>query len=211
VLGTAGGDPQHAIAMDFSFWDSRITPIVFANPARFGILSDGFDAYHDVAASDYFVEPLKTQVAALLGTYDGSVHRTIAPLGGTIAVDIAGTAMGHWYNPTQPVNPETPHLAIAPDNVNPNMIGFSVGLSLPVWGLALQEFLPVNSGLVNRNPGQVTADGNIYCYESPGNWIMLMKMPTSSTLQLEGRPGAASCAAAQPWTFKSGASFTYSR
>jgi hypothetical protein len=211
ALGTAGGDPPHSIALDFSLWDLRVPAATFANPARFPANNDQFDAYHDVAASDYFGEPLKTQVAALLGTYDGSVHRTIAPLGGTIAVDIVGTAMGHWYNPTQPVNPETPHLAIAPDNVNPNVIGFSVGLSLPVWGLGLQEFTPVNSGTVNRNPGQVTADGNIYCYESPGNWIMLLKMPTSTTLQLEGRPGAASCAAAQPWTFKAGASFTYSR
>lgn len=211
VIGTAGGDPPHSIALDFSLWDTRVPALTFANPARFPANNDNFDAYHDVAASDYFTEPLKTQVAALLGSYDGSIHRTIPPLGGTIAVDIAGTAMGHWYNPTQPVNPETPHLAIAPDNVNPNMIGFSVGLSLPVWGLGLQEFTPMNSGFVNRNPGQVTPDGNIYCYESPGNWIMLLKMPTLTTLQLEGRLGAASCAAAQPWTFNSGASFTYSR
>ena len=211
VLGTAGGDPPHSIALDWSFWDSRVPASVFANPARFPVLSDGFDAYHDVPASDYFVSPLKSQVAALLGTYDGSVHRTIPPLGGTIAVDIAGTAMGHWYNPTQPVNPETPHLAVAPDNVNPNMIGFSVGLSLPGWTLGLQEFAPTNSGTVNRNPGQVTADGNIFCYESPGIWIMLLKMPTATTLQLEGRKGAVSCAAALPWAFTSGGSFTYSR
>jgi hypothetical protein len=208
VIGTAGGDPPHSIALDFSLWDSRVPAITFANPARWPSSSDGFDSYHDVAASDYYAEPVKSQVAAMLGAYDGSVHRTIAPLGGTIAVDIAGTAMGHWYNPTQPVNPETPHLAIAPDNVNPNMIGFSVGLSLPVWGLGLQEFTPVNSGAVNRNPGQVTADGNIYCYESPGNWIMLLKMPTSATLQLEGRPGAASWAAAPPRAIKPGAAVT---
>lgn len=211
VIGTAGGDPPHSIALDWSLWDSRVPASVFANPARFPVLSDGFDAYHDVPASDYFTEPLKSQVAAMLSNYDGSIHRTIPPLGGTIAVDIAGTAMGHWYNPTQPLNPETPHLAIAPDNVNPNLIGFSVGLSLPVWSLGLQEFTPLTTGTVNRNPGQVTADGNIYCYESPGIWIMLLKMPTSTTLQLEGRPGAASCAAAQPWTFTAGKSFTYSR
>jgi hypothetical protein len=211
AIGTAGGDPPHSIALDFSLWDSRVPAITFANSSRWPVASDGFDSYHDVAASDYFVEPIKSQVTALLGTYDGSVHRTIAPLGGTIAVDIAGTAMGHWYNPTQPVNPETPHLAIAPDNVNPNVIGFSVGQSQPGWTIGLQEFLPMNAGNVNRNPGQVTADGNIYCYESPGIWIMLLKMPTSTTLQLEGRQGAASCAAAQPWTFNNGASFTYSR
>jgi hypothetical protein len=211
TLGTAGGDPPHAIALDFSFWDSRVPASVFANPARFPAINDGFDAYHDVPASDYFAEPLKSQVAALLGTYDGSVHRTVAPLGGTIAVDIAGTAMGHWYNPTQPVNPETPHLAIAPDNVTPGKIGFSIGQSQPGWILGLVEFTPVSAGAVNRNPGQVTADGNIYCYESPGNWILLMKMPTATTLQLEGRQGAVSCAAAQPWALNTGASFTYSR
>jgi hypothetical protein len=172
--------------------------------------NDLFDSYHDVAASDYFAEPVKSQVVAMLGTYDGSSHRTIPPLGGTIAVDIAGTAMGHWYNPTQPVNPETPHLAIAPDNVNPNMIGFSVGQSQPGWTIGLQEFTPANSGTVNRHPGQVTSDGMTYCYESPGNWIMLLKMPTSTTLELEGRQGNVTCAAAQPWTFTA-AAFTYSR
>jgi hypothetical protein len=210
VIGTAGGDPPHAIALDFSLWDSRITPLIFANPARWAMNNDSFDAYHDVAASDYFAEPVKSQVAAMLSTYDGSVHRTIPPLGGTIGVDIAGTAMGHWFNPTQPVNPETPHLAIAPDNVNPNMVGFSIGQSQPGWTLALQEFTPANSGNVNRNPAQVTADGNIYCYESPGFWILLLKMPTSTTLQLEARQGNVTCAGAAPWTF-TGASFTYSR
>ena len=210
IIGTAGGDPPHSIALDFSFWDSRVPAATFANPARFPVLNDKFDAYHDVPASDYFAEPLKSQVAALLGTYDGSAHRTIAPLGGTIAVDIANTAMGHWYNPTQPVNPETPHLAIAPDNVNPLRIGFSVGLSLPGWTIGLQEFTPLSSGTVNRNPAQVTADGVTYCYESPGIWSLLLRMPTPITLQLEARPGAPSCTGAQPWTF-TGASFTYSR
>ena len=210
MIGTAGGDPPHSIALDFSLWDSRITPLIFANPSRWPMNNDLFDSYHDVAASDYFAEPVKSQVAAMLGTYDGTSHRTIPPLGGTIAVDIAGTAMGHWFNPTQPSNPETPHLAIAPDNVNPNMIGFSIGQSQPGWTIGLQEFAPFNSGSVNRNPGQVTADGNIYCYESPGNWILLLKMPTATTLELEGRQGNVTCAAAQPWTFTA-AAFTYSR
>ena len=210
VIGTAGGDPPHAIAMDFSLWDSRVPALTFANPSRWPVSNDGFDSYHDVAASDYFAEPLKSQIAAILGTYDGSVHRTIAPLGGTIGVDVPGTAMGHWYNPSQPAFPETPHLAISPDNVNPNLIGFSIGQSQPGWNGGLLEFTPVNSGNVNRNPAQVTADGNSYCYESPGNWIILLKMPTSSTLQLEERQGTVMCATAQPWTF-TGASFTYSR
>ena len=210
VIGSAGGDPPHSIALDFSLWDSRVPAMTFANPARFPMNNDLFDEYHIVAASDYYSEPVKSQVAALLGTYDGSSHRTIPPLGGTIAVDVAGTAMGHWFNPTQPVFPETPHLAIAPDNVNPNKIGFSIGQSLPGWTIGLQEFDPVNSGTVNRNPGQVTADGSIYCYESPGSWVLLVKMPSATTLQLEGRQGNFSCAGAAPYTF-SGASFTYSR
>ena len=211
VIGTAGGDPPHSIGLDFLFWDSRVQPIVFANPSRWPMTTDSFDSYHIVPASDYFAEPVKSQVTAILGKYDGSVHRTIAPLGGTIDVDISGTAMGHWYNPAQPSIPETPHLAIAPDNVTPNMIGFSIGSSLPGWTLGLVEFLPASSGVINRNPGQVTADGNIYCYESPGVWVILLKMMTPTSVQLEGRQSpTASCAAAQPWAF-TGASFTYTR
>ena len=212
VIGSAGGDPPHSIALDWSLWDGRVPAAVFANPARFPANNDLFDAYHVVGANDYFTEPLKTQIGGMMGTYDGSAHRTMLPLGGTIAVDIAGTAMGHWYNPTEPLFPEAPHLAIAPDNVVSNRVGFSIGLSLPGWGTrGLVEFTPTNSGSVNRNPGQVTADGSIYCYESPAEWILLVKMPTATTLQLEGRLGNVSCAAAQPWTFTAGASFTYSR
>jgi hypothetical protein len=210
TLGSAGGDPPHAIALDFSLWDSRVAPLTFANPARWPMNNDLFDSYHVVPASDYFAEPVKSQVSAMLSTYDGSVHRTVPPLGGTIGVDVPGTAMGHWFNPTQPSNPETPHLAIAPDNVTPSMIGFSVGQSQPGFTLGLVEFSPTNSGTVNRNPAQLSADGNIYCYESPGAWVILLKMPTSTTLQVEGRQGNVMCSTAQPYAFTS-ASFTYSR
>ena len=211
VLGSAGGDPPHSIALDFWFWDGRVPAAVFANPARFPMNNDLFDAYHIVGANEYFAEPLKTTIAGMMGTFDGSTHRTMLPLGGTIAVDIAGTAMGHWYSPGLPLSPETPHLAIAPDNVVANRVGFSIGQSNPGWTRGLVEFTPLSSGNVNRNPAQVTADGNIYCYESPNDWILLMKMPSATALQLEGRVGTVSCAAAQPWTFTAGASFTYSR
>lgn len=211
LIGTAGGANPHSLALDFSLWDARVAALTFANPAHWPASNDRFDQFHVVPASDYFAEPLRSQVAARLGSYDGKAARTAAPVGGTIGVDVPGTAMGFWFNPSQPTYPETPHLAIAPDKVGPSRIDFSVGLSLPGWSRGWVSFAPVTAGKVNRSPSQITADGTIYCFESPGAWGLLLQVIDASTLRLESRgTGLLDCAAGQPWTF-TGAAFDFKR
>ena len=211
VIGTAGGDIPHSIALDFSLWDGRVPATVFANSSHFSQSGDDhFDMLHIVPANDYFTEPIKSQIATRVGSYDGKIVRTIAPIGGTIGVDVAGTAMGFWFNPSQPTYPESPHLAIAPDNVDPTRIDFSIGTSLPGWTNGLVFFSPQSSGTINRHPAQITADGNIYCFESPGYWSLLLKMVDATTLRLERRSPFSSCAASQPWAFTTNA-FDYKR
>ena len=112
VIGTTAG-------LDLSLFDSRVTPIVYANASRWTALTDSFDHFHVVPFSDYYAEPTRSAVRAMLGSFDGKTKRTIEPLGGTIASDVAGTAQGVWLNPSQPLFPEVSHLAIAPDNVDP--------------------------------------------------------------------------------------------
>jgi hypothetical protein len=211
IIGTAGGPAPHSFGLDISLWDARVAPIAYANAAHWAKSSDNFDSFHIVAASDYFAEPARSQIAARVGSFDGRTRRTVAPTGGSIAVDVVGTAMGFWFNASQPTYPDVPHLAIAPDNVDPTRVAFSIGTSLPGWTRGIVWFTPSISGTVNRNPSQVTADGVTYCYEGAGPWVILAKLVDATTLRLEAKAqGVNSCAAAQPWTFTS-AAFDYKR
>jgi hypothetical protein len=210
TLGTVGGAPNPA-SLDFSFWDRRVTGLRFANPARWIGNDNGFDNFHVVAGSDYFAEPARSAIAAKLGSFDGRVRRTMAPLGGTIELDMPGSVQGAWLNPTQPTHPETPHLAIVPDNVDPTQINVSMGLSQPGFAGGQRRFAPLSSGLVNRHPAQITADGQTYCYELQFGGVLLLRLVDATTLRVEGRTAAPTCASQQPWLFNAGASFDYKR
>ena len=209
-LGTVGGAPNPA-SLDFSFWDRRVTSLRFANAARWIGNSNGFDTFHIVPASDYFAEPARSAIAAKVGSFDGRKQRTVAPIGGTIELDVAGTAQGAWLNPTQPTHPETPHLAIVPDNVDPSQIAVSMGLSQPGFSGGQYRFTPTSSGFVNRHPSQISPDGQIYCYEPPFGGVILLRLVDATTLRVEGRSSAQGCASQQPWAFNTGASFDYKR
>jgi hypothetical protein len=210
VLGTVGGAPNPA-SLDFSFWDRRVPELSYANPGRWIRNSTGFDNFHVVPASDYFAEPARSAVAAKLGSFDGRVRRTVAPAGGTIALDVPGTVQGAWLNPAQPTHPETPHLAIVPDNVDPSEIDVSMGMSQPGVSAGQYRFTPASTGLANRLPGQIIADGQTYCYELRYGGVLLLRLVDATTLRVEGRPAATTCASQQPWTFNAGAWFDYKR
>lgn len=210
ALGTVGGAPNPA-SLDFSFWDRRVSALAYANPARWISSNDGFDNFHVVPASDYFAEPARSAIAAKLGSFDGLVRRTMAPMGGTIALDVVGTVQGAWLNASQPTHPETPHLAIVPDNVDPTQIVVSMGMSQPGFSGGQYRFAPDASGLVNRHPSQITTDGQVYCYELQYGGVLLVRLVDQTTLRVEGRPNATTCASQQPWVFTAGASFDYKR
>ena len=209
-LGTAGGIPNTSFGLDFLLEDKRIKPLVFANPTRWLANASGFDSYHIVASSDYYAEPALSQIALRLGQFDGSMQRTIAPIGGTIEVDVPGTAQGYWFHPTKGHYPEEPHLTIAPDNVNPTVFAFSMGISQPGFQPGLYRFTPATSGKVNRHPAQVTVDGQIYCYEIGFQAVLLVRLMDPTTLRVEGRQTGISCESQLPYNFTS-ASFDYLR
>lgn len=209
AIGTAGGTAG-VYGIDFSLWDTRVTPTVFANPSRWAHNDISTDDYHVVPASDYFAEPVKSQIAAKLGSGDGLQHRTVPPLGGTIAVDVAGTAQGAWFHPTEPHFPESAHLALVPDNVDPSRIVFSVGTSQPGLAGSVYSYLPAANGLINRAPSSITADGQIRCVDVPVSRTILLQLVDANTLKVEARLGAGTCAAQQPWAFTA-QSMTYVR
>jgi hypothetical protein len=209
VIGTTAG-------LDLSLFDSRVTPLVYANASRWYASSNGLDHFHVAPFSDYYADPARSTVRGFLGSFDGRTHRTAEPLGGTIGTDVVGTAQGVWMNPTQPTFPETPHLSIVPDNVDPTRIDVSIGLSQPGIDPGPYGFVPSSSGNVNRNPSMITPGATIYCWEigSSANerrGVLLVQLPDAATLVVEARAGSTrSCAAEQPWTF-TGAAFSYKR
>ena len=209
VIGTSAG-------LDLSLFDSRVTPLVYANASRWVSNASGFDHFHVAPFSDYFAEPLRSTVRAMLGSFDGRTRRTVEPLGGTIATDVAGTAQGVWLNPSQPTYPETPHLAIVPDNVTPSLIDVSIGASLSGIAPGAYNFAPSTTGTVNSDPSTITPGSAIYCWEigysaTDRRGVVLVQLPDASTLTMEARSGAnRTCASEQPWVFTS-AAFTYKR
>lgn len=66
---------------------------------------------------------------------------------------------GMWFSPSQPTYPESPHLAIVPDNVDPSRVVVLVGTSQPPLNSRSFVVTPATSGVMNRHPSQVTADG----------------------------------------------------
>jgi hypothetical protein len=202
LIGTTAG-------ADFGLWDRRLAPLTFANASRWRSTLDGFDYFHVAAASDYFAEPAKSQIAPKIGSFDGRTRRTAAPIGGTIEVDVAGTAQGAWFNPTQPANPESPHLAIVPDNVDPTKIVFSFGTSQPAVTGRMFTVTPSASGSIDRAPSQVTPDGQTYCYDTGFfNAAILLRMIDANRVRVETRAGT--CTQAAPFTLTA-AAFEYVR
>ncbi|HVO32435.1 MAG TPA: hypothetical protein VMU17_00885, partial [Elusimicrobiota bacterium] len=194
-------------ALDFGSYDNRVT-LYYVSPQRRGVYQ-----LNTVCPVDYFTSSLKSAMQAKLGRFDGGHRRVTPPLCGTIEADVADTAKGYWYHPGSPDNPEDPHLSLIDNNVYAPQQTISVGNSLPNGGGVWYIFTPNNAGLVDRNFSQVTADGNIYCYDTfydpigqplgLGGPTFILQMTDATTLRLE-KQGPGSCGAG-PWTFTSNA------
>lgn len=195
-------------AFDFGTFDYRITPLAFSSPSRHYP-----DQLYTVCPIDYFTAGPKASMEALLGRYDGGLRRTIAPICGEIMYDLAGTARGNWYHVGSPDSPEDPHLGLVPLNYAPTTLEISVGTSVSGQSAINYGFLPIGAGFVNRDFAQVTADGNVYCYDSfldpigqsvgPLAPSFILQLTSATTLRFERR--AANTCGAGPWSFTSAA------
>jgi hypothetical protein len=208
LLGTITGRVGSSFTtLDFGLYDHNQSALAFISPAR-----QFPDEPYTRCPVDYYTEPLKTLLTARFGRYDGSELRTAPPVCGEIMQDLPGTAQGLWYVPGTPqstVQDVSPHLALVHDNVNPSTGVFSVGTSMSASSLPGTQyyFSPSSSGHVNLDFNRVTSDGTVYCYDAFTNLlnsIILLQLPTSSTLTIE-RQTAASCGSG-PWTFTGNAS-----
>lgn len=122
VIAKMGGQ-----SLDFAIWDmTKNNPKLLVPAAYTG------EAWkiHTVPPLDYFSDAVKT---SLLPFY----VRQTEPRDGTFAYDVDGKLIGSWflqgsggYNTVQAAGATTywtGHLAIAPDFIDPTVIGFSIG------------------------------------------------------------------------------------
>lgn len=214
IVVKAGEKIGTADIFDLGAYDSRITPLAYANASRITSSSDGFDGLHVVCPIDYFATSVKGELEAKFGSYDGARIRTASPVCGEVEQDEAGTAQGRWYyTGASGEVTEDPHLALVHDNIDPTVGVFSSGTSISNMYSSTFYFTPASSGMVNLDFNKVTGDGNIYCYDNLAEYVggepiaavILVQMPTSTTLKIE-RQEAASCGAG-PWSFNSPTSF----
>lgn len=157
-IGTAGGNPNQS-AFDIWATDFRVKELEFAMPDRWSS-----NTKHTACPLNYFTNKEKEELYSLLGGWSSN-KRTIEPICGTIEQDIKGTAQGAWFvQGTENTYPEDPHLALALDNVNPQINVFSVGGSIPGLDSKIYIFTPESTGEVNIAFAQVKP-GKVYCYE----------------------------------------------
>jgi len=208
-IGSSGA--PYAGAFDFGTYDYRVSRPLLVPTRR------GGDTLHTVCPVDYFSTQPRQQMESLMGRFDGGFQRTVGPVCGEIVFDVAGSARGLWWKPGAPDNPEDPHLALVPNNVDPTMQNISCGTSVAGMSGAY-AFIPTSAGRVNRDFAQVTPDGNVYCYDSfydpigqpgAGTFRILISLPTSTTVQFERDASSLTCGSG-PWSL-SGAAVTFQR
>jgi hypothetical protein len=204
ITGRAGSS---FYTLDLGAYDRNKPALGFISPAR-----QYTDASSTRCPLDAYQDPIKSQLEARLGAYDGSQRRTAAPICGEFMQDVPNTAQGLWYVPGTPQNTVqdiSPHLALVHDNVTPSTGVFSVGTSMSASGLSggQYRFQAMTTGQVNLDFNLVTAGNTVMCYDSSPNLInaiILVQLTSATTLKIE-RQTAASCGSG-PWMFTSNAS-----
>ena len=79
------------------------------------------------------------------------------------------------------------------DNFDPTIANLSVGGTIINPGVI--QFKPNHTGLINREFSEVKADGDIYCYNSPGTWWqkdigkILVQLVNNETVKVEYQKG----------------------
>ncbi len=205
VVNTGGVGGQ----ADFAAADVRSSPLQFIDQSEAtGMLANSYQ--HAVCPLDYFDSPLRASLYSLLTIKNAGANGI--PACGAIMQDKPGTAQGNWYDKSaaapayQGIN-ESALLAIVHSNLDPSQGVISVGTDLipsPYLGTQL-TFQPRSSGYNNREPSQITPDGNVYCFDGPvgagGNGAEgHIDIRLDSATKLEADHGTGACAASPTLT-----------
>lgn len=207
---TMGTGPDSA-GVDFGVIDFRLSPAGF-------IRLDHYDSYYPYYTSplNYFTSDVRSQIESRTGHVFGTRMRTASPIGGTYMQDIADTAQGNWFSPGRYYSNTTdlsPSLGLASDYVDPSQPLMAVGTTITGMTSGLYAYSPQSQGRTNRLFRDVRPDGQTYCYDtflsgqstgglglSRPTGVVLMDMPTSTTLRVELVAGSSCAAASRPLT-----------
>lgn len=205
LMGTMGGPVGYG--MDFGGYDRRVPAAAFIDPARSYGYGQPYGQNQASCPVEYFVPAIKSAYEALYGRQ--GTHRTFAPLCGTNMQDVPNTAQGRWFYDASPN--EDPHLGLVRDNVDPTLLVFAIGTSIPSIPVGTRWVTPASSGRLNRDFATLSSDGLIYCYDAwtvflppPPARHILLQLPTPTTLRIEGVLGG-SCGDPATWAFTGGA------
>lgn len=182
IMGTVGLKQGN---FDFGLIDLRVD-LDFIKPERHAERT-----LHIQCAYDYYPEDMKKTFYDLIPRADGTCGRTMQ--------DVSGTLMGAWFHEdaeAKYVVDWQVYLAFVEDNYYPDVQVVSVAGIFTDPGK--YESYPEDSGNINRKFTDVTADGNVYCYESgnvekhrnsiPSGKIVV-QMVDEETLQIQHQEG----------------------
>jgi hypothetical protein len=171
---------DHGMDLPFEVWASN-----YNHTTRDDVNWDYYTSYdsfypYAVCLFDLYSGDLRTSYYAKFGMYGQKdkkggpwlfTPRTIEPRCGQITQDLFGALQGMWF--AGPADGKTNYefqgkgLAFVHNNIDPSKAEISVGgFITPAAGISM--FAPKHSGTVDREPSEVKADGQIYCYNTNG-------------------------------------------
>lgn len=175
VIGTAGGPDYPGATLDWGVYDFRIP--------KLGFLGEQFDnrLQYTTCPIDYFPRSLKDQ---LYEKFD----RKVPPRCGEVMQDKTGTIQGNWKAEDQPaLLNDLVLMSIVHHNTDPS-IGI-IGVAGVIANHGSIDFTPEHGGFVNREPSEVKADGQIYCYQSGSHRQVSSASPISGRILLQLQNG----------------------
>lgn len=191
LLGSAGGAQGYPDGIDFTISDTRSSPPVLANPARWNDSGKHFSC-----ALDYFSPELSSRLYAKIGGFSYAPKDPGEPKCGTVYQDVPGSAQGVWvtreYGDKEIIDTEDV-AALVHSNLDHSRRIFSFGSKITKVGIdnkSLLGFVPEKSGTRNLDFNLVT-DDKVYCYTvtndsrgEPFNKSVLIQLVDSTTLRV---------------------------
>ena len=174
---TQATQTQWGLELAFEIW-----AVDYNHVARSDVTWDyfgGYDAYYPYAFClfDMYSGSLKDSFYSKFGLWDTKskparfTPRTVAPKCGQTTQDIFDTIQGMWFggppDPKHNYEFEGKGLAIVHNNIDPTKAELSIG-GFVTKNAGVSIFTPKHSGLIDREPSEVKADGMVYCYNLAG-------------------------------------------
>src|SRR2546429_911441 len=178
AIGTVGGHNIGAFDLNAN---SNSVKDNFINPNRYPVTNA-------TCGLDYFNSTARATLLA-------KVMRTVEPRCGEVAQDKSGTAQGAWFatqDTQQSMSDWNSHFSLIHHDIDPTLglIGVGGKISSPMVLL----FIPTHSGIVNREPSEITPSSTVYCYfsnstkygtSSPATGSTVLQLVDDKTMKIE--------------------------